>query len=71
MEMRISYYRCQTCKEQIHCDACEKLLLKQLSAESGIQAVQVNRAAKTITLQSALDEDTLEEVLEDVGLYRA
>ena len=39
MDMRITYYRCQTCKEQVHCDGCEKLLIKQLSEESEIRNV--------------------------------
>ena len=71
MDMRITYYRCQTCKEQVHCDGCEKLLVKQLSVEPGIQTVQVNMTAKTLSLDTTFDADTLEEVLEDVGLYCA
>ena len=71
MDMRITYYRCQTCKEQVYCDGCEKLLVKQLSEESEIRNVQVNMTAKTLSLDTTLDADTLEEVLEDVGLYCA
>ena len=71
MDMRITYYRCQTCKEQVHCNGCEKLLVKQLSEETGTQNVQVNMTAKTLSLDTTLDSDTLEEVLEDVGLYCA
>ncbi len=71
MDMRITYYRCQTCKEQVHCDGCEKLLVKQLSEESEIKNVQVNMTAKTLSLDTTLDADILEEVLEDVGLYCA
>ena len=71
MDMRITYYRCQTCKEQVHCNGCEKLLVKQLSEEPEIQNVQVNMTAKTLSLDTTLDVDTLEEVLEDVGLYCA
>ena len=71
MDMRITYYRCQTCKEQVHCNGSEKLLFKQLSEEPEIQNVQVNMTAKTLSLDTTLDVDTLEEVLEDVGLYCA
>ena len=71
MDMRITYYRCQTCKEQVHCGGCEKLLVKQLSEEPEIQNVQVNMTAKTLSLDTTFDADTLEEVLEDVGLYCA
>lgn len=71
MDMRISYYRCQTCKEQVHCAGCEKLLVKQLSEEQGIENVQVNMTAKTLSLDTAIDSDELEEILEDVGIYRA
>ena len=71
MDMRITEYRCQTCKEQVHSDVCEKLLIKQLSEESEIRNVQVNMTAKTLSLDTTLDADTLEEVLEDVGLYCA
>ena len=71
MDMRITYYRCQTCKEQVHCNGCEKLLVKQLSKEPEIQNVQVNMTAKTLSLDTTLDVDTLEEALEDVGLYCA
>ena len=55
----------------MHCDGCEKLLVKQLSEESEIRNVQVNMTAKTLSLDTTLDADTLEEVLEDVGLYCA
>ena len=71
MESHITYYRCQTCKEQVHCEGCEKLLVKQLREEPEIQNVQVNMTAKKISLETALNLDELEEVLEDVGLYLA
>lgn len=71
MKSRVSYYRCQGCKENVHCNKCEKVVLKYLAEEPEITNVQLDLTAKEISFDTTLDAETLEEVLEDVGIYLA
>ena len=71
MKSKVTYYRCQSCKENIHCDGCEKLVLKYLAEEPEISNVQLDLTAKEISFDTTVDADTLEEVLEDAGIYLA
>ena len=66
---RVTYYRCQSCKENVHCYACEKSVLALLADEPEITNVQLNLTTKEMSFVTTLDECDLNDALEDVGIY--
>ena len=69
--LSISYLACQTCHAKIHCDECEKRLEEALMRMQGINGASIQMAAKQCLVDGDIDADTLEEVLEDLGIFMA
>ena len=69
MDIRFTYYKCQACTAKVHCAQCDIELAEMLEAESAISWATVSIPQKTMSLQTELDRDSLEEILEDVGVF--
>ena len=65
----ITYMPCQTCHARMHCDDCEKRLEEALWEMEGIRSASVQMGAKQVEIHSTLDKESLEEVLEDLGIF--
>lgn len=65
----ITYLACQTCHAKIHCDECEKRLEEALMRMQGVNGASIQMAAKQALIDGPIDADTLEEVLEDLGIF--
>ena len=68
-KFNVSYFACQTCTAKIHCDECEQSLVEALMRRRGINAAHLHIAKNEIHVESVLDEDDVEELLEDVSLF--
>lgn len=64
----ITYMKCQFCTAKNHCAACGAELSQALVQKPGIAAAQVNVPDHTARLEHTLDPDTLEDVLDAMGL---
>jgi len=69
MDINFSYYKCQTCHAKVNCGVCEKDLLERLGEIPGIIRAEMVILKNQLTLETSLDEDSVEEVLEDCGLF--
>ena len=69
--LTITYLSCQTCHAKVHCDECEKRLEEVLLRIQGIDRASVRMGPKQVHVEGSIDADTLEEVLEDLGLFIA
>ena len=67
--LKISYISCQNCQSKVHCDECEKRLKEAIMRLSGIHGASLQIANKTLLADGQLDEDTLVDVLEDIGIF--
>lgn len=65
----ISYLACQTCQAHIHCEECGERLCGMLMGLEGVQNAAIQMKAHRLVIDSTLDRDTLEEVLEDYGIF--
>jgi len=69
-EYTFTYLTCQACNAKIHCDDCAVSLRERFLKEPGISAVEIDMPNHRIVLSfSSIDEDDLEEVLEDAGVF--
>lgn len=64
-----SYLPCQTCHAKVNCRDCEKLLEEALMRVQGVNSASVQMALQQVKMDSSLDIDMLEEVLESVGMF--
>lgn len=69
MTIHFIYLDCQKCKERIHCDFCENHLGEALMRIRGIRSAEIQMATKCLSIDTDLDMDTLEEDLEDIGIF--
>ncbi|MGN0978576.1 MAG: heavy-metal-associated domain-containing protein [Faecousia sp.] len=69
MKYAFTYLDCQQCRERIHCDDCEKRLTEALLRLRGIRSADIQMATKCLSVDTDLDADTLEEALEDLGIF--
>ena len=69
--LSISYLACQTCHAKVHCDECEKRLEEALMRMQGVNGASIQMAAKQALIDGLIDIDTLEEALEDLGIFIA
>ncbi len=69
--LSISYLACQTCHAKVHCDECEKRLEEALMRMQGVNGASIQMAAKQALIDGPIDIDTLEEALEDLGIFIA
>ncbi len=67
--MTVTYMKCQSCAAKVNCHECDAYLRDDLGRVKSIQAVEVNMKQKLLSLETQLDDDELEEVLEDRGLF--
>ena len=67
--LSISYLACQTCHAKVHCDECEKRLAEALMRMQGINSASIQIAARQALIDGSIDADTLEEALEDLGIF--
>lgn len=65
----VIYMKCAFCTAKTRCEACGRELDTALMENSGIHTAVVNVPEKTVRLEHELDPDTLEELLEDAGLF--
>lgn len=69
MEFAISYYGCQKCTERVNCDRCKEELEEKLLRDLNIQHVDIQMGPKRMVLDSRLESDVLEELLEEYGIF--
>lgn len=69
MEFAISYYGCQKCTERVNCDRCKEDLEEKLLRDSNIRHVDIQMGPKRMVLDSRLEADELEELLEEYGIF--
>lgn len=65
----ISYLACQTCQAHMHCRECGERLCGMLMGHQGVHSAAVNMPDHRLEIDSTLDSDTLEEVMEDFGIF--
>lgn len=65
--MTFIYLACQTCQAKIHCDQCGEDVTSSLLQMDGIEKIELNMVAKTISISGSADMDDLECKLEDLG----
>ena len=66
---KISYISCQNCQAKVHCDECEKRLEEAIMRLSGVHGASLQIANKTLLVDGQMDEDTLVDALEDIGIF--
>lgn len=64
-----TYLDCQSCTSRIHCDECEARLSEALLRIRQIYSVDLQMAKKRLTLNTELEQEELEEILEDLGIF--
>lgn len=68
-DFTVTYIKCQSCAAKVNCRECDEYLRSDLSREKTVEAVEVDMQRKRISLETALDRDDMEEMLEDRGLF--
>ncbi len=68
-DLAVTYMKCQSCAAKVNCHECDAYLKDDLGREKTIDAVEVNMKQKLVSLDTELDMDDIEEVLEDRGLF--
>ena len=63
------YMGFQTCQARVHCEECEERLSQMLMRLEGINGAVVQMANKQLAIDGDLDSGTLEETLEDLGIF--
>ena len=66
--MTFQYLACQTCTAKIHCDRCGEEVAQSLLRLDGVDNVEINMVAKTISVTADADPDDIECKLEDLGV---
>ena len=69
MEFAISYYGCQKCTERVNCDRCKEELEEKLLRDPDIRHVDIQMGPKRMVLDSPLESDVPEELLEEYGIF--
>ena len=64
----ITYIKCDFCTAKNHCSACGAELSEALERRPGISRAQVNVSEHTLLIDHSLDEDSLEDLLDGMGL---
>lgn len=65
----ITYVGCQNCQARVHCEECEERLSQMLMRLEGVNGAVVQIANKQLMIDGDIDYDTLEEALENVGIF--
>lgn len=66
--LAITYINCDFCTAKNHCTACGTELSQSLLQRPGIDDIQMNLPDHTLRVAHTLDQDTLEDLLDDMGL---
>lgn len=64
-----TYTACQSCTQKINCEHCENILRENLLTVQDIFFVELQMAKKQLTINTSLDNDTLIDTLEDLGIF--
>ena len=67
-QMTFQYLACQPCTAKIHCDRCGEEVAQSLLRLDGVDNVEINMVAKTISVTADADLDDIECKLEDLGV---
>ena len=67
-QMTFQYLACQTCQAKIHCDRCGEEVKQSLLRLEGVDSVELNMVAGTISVSASADPDDIECKLEDLGI---
>lgn len=65
----VTYMKCQSCAAKVNCHECDAYLKQDLQTQAGVEEVRANMKQKTVSLETCLSEEEVEEVLEDRGLF--
>lgn len=63
-----SYLPCQSCHAKVNCSTCAENILSELHKHTSLHA-EIDIFQKNIVIESTLDADTVEEVLENLGVF--
>ena len=69
MTANFTYLDCQKCNERTHCDDCEARLTEVLLRITGIQSADIQMARKHLSVNTEMDADEMEEILENLGIF--
>jgi len=66
--LKISYLNCGFCSAKNHCAACGAELAEALTRKAGIEAAEVDIPSHTLWVRHSLDADSLEDLLDGLGI---
>ena len=66
---KISYISCQSCQSKVHGEECEKRSEEAIMRLSGVHGASLQITNKTLLVDGQMDEDTLVDALEDIGIF--
>ena len=69
MTANFTYLDCQKCNERTHCDDCEARLTEVLLRITGIQSADIQMARKHLSVNTKMEADKMEEILENLGIF--
>jgi len=64
-----SYLPCQSCHAKVNCHKCEASAVDSMKAHKGVNFIDINILKKELHIESSIDEDTLEEYFENIGIF--
>ena len=66
--LKITYMNCDFCTAKNHCAACGGQLAESLVQKAGIETAEFNIPDRTLQVRHSLDADTLEDILDGMGV---
>lgn len=66
--LTVTYMNCGFCAARNHCAACGGELARDLAGRPGIEAARVNLPDRSLEITHSLDRDSLEDLLDGMGL---
>ena len=66
--LAITYTKCGFCTARNHCAACGAELSAALAEKPGVRSAAADIPNKTLRMEHGLDRDTLEDMLDGMGL---
>ena len=66
--LTISYMNCDFCTAKNHCASCGAELAQALAQKPGIASAQVNIPDRSLHVICSLDPDSLEDLLDGMGI---
>ncbi len=65
----VTFHSCGSCVSHSHCPTCCEQAVRDLQCRPVIRSVSLDPAKKLLTLTSTADQDTLEDLLDDLGIF--